>query len=581
MKNKTVFIWPLLFVILFVFLHTEYCYHFFFVEQSQVFLLDSDFAFEKIAEIGGGAKYLSGFLTQFFVEPYCGALIVSLLLTLSACLTYKILKVLHFEHPVILLALLPAFFLLLMQLDTNYNMAGTIAYLIMVFLAVCYLSIPTYKVRLLTAFILLPFIYFAIGPTALLLTVFIILVEVYKDHVRGWASLALFLEMCVMALLSVYTCSIEDFRKAFLTDFYYQPQMKLTKVIYFSWGCFILLFPLSLFLDRWKWYKTKTRTNLFLIFQLLCLSAIVYWGVSNYGAENSKKFKEGDYYIRTRQWNKVQDLYKGKINNLLYLNQLNTALLQNGQLAEQMFKYDQKGVNGLILPWNKMENSSVALSDLFFALGINSASHQFAFDGYVSGHYNGNVRMLQRLVQNNLIDGEYPVAEKFIHMLELTYAYKDWAQQQRKYLYNDELVKNDPVLGKLKQSLPDTVATWSNGYEANLKLLIRHNPGNKIFVEFLGCFYLVSKNLPAFKALLEEYYGTETLPVLPNHFQEAVLLAYENDVDSFRKYKIPVPMMNRFLNFRKHLLSGQSRESLVPLLFRTDGDTYWFYLIFK
>lgn len=46
----------------------------------------------------------------------------------------------------------------------------------------------------------------------------------------------------------------------------------------------------------------------------------------------------------------------------------------------------------------------------------------------------GNPRMLKRLVQTNLIYGAYPVAEKYIRILENTFYYKDWAKSQRKFL---------------------------------------------------------------------------------------------------------------------------------------------------
>ena len=134
---------------------------------------------------------------------------------------------------------------------------------------------------------------------------------------------------------------------------------------------------------------------------------------------------------------------------------LNMALANKGELSDKMFNFDQRGPQGLLVQWNKSENISCMLSDIYFTMGATASSQEMAFEGYVSAMEDGNPRMLKRLVQTNLIYGTYPVAEKYISILEKTYAYRDWAQSQRKYLYNDEVVESDPILGTRRRMLPD------------------------------------------------------------------------------------------------------------------------------
>lgn len=96
---------------------------------------------------------------------------------------------------------------------------------------------------------------------------------------------------------------------------------------------------------------------------------------------------------------------------------LNMALANKGELSDKMFNFDQRGPQGLLVQWNKSENISCMLSDIYFTMGATASSQEMAFEGYVSAMEDGNPRMLKRLVQTNLIYGTYPVAENISQYL--------------------------------------------------------------------------------------------------------------------------------------------------------------------
>ena len=64
----------------------------------------------------------------------------------------------------------------------------------------------------------------------------------------------------------------------------------------------------------------------------------------------------------------------------------------------------------------------------------------FALNGY-------NPTMLQMLVRIELMRGNYLVALKYITLLEKTVHYAGWATAQRRFLFDDEAVEQDPSLG--------------------------------------------------------------------------------------------------------------------------------------
>ena len=65
------------------------------------------------------------------------------------------------------------------------------------------------------------------------------------------------------------------------------------------------------------------------------------------------------------------------------------------------------------------------------------------------------------------------------------------------------------------------------GLAGDLALFLEKGPANSAALQYLGAMYLLAKDLEGFKALVEKYYGTEFLPVLPVHFQEAVIVMSE------------------------------------------------------
>ena len=110
------------------------------------------------------------------------------------------------------------------------------------------------------------------------------------------------------------------------------------------------------------------------------------------------------------------------------------ALARKGILADEAFKYTQHGPRGLMVAWNKSTTISALLSDVYFTMGNVAAAQEMAFESNIGALCDGNPRMTQRLVQTNLIYGAYPVAEKYIAVLENTFYYKYWAKAQRKFL---------------------------------------------------------------------------------------------------------------------------------------------------
>lgn len=583
MKLKVISFWLVVWSALFTFLQVYSKYHFYFIEQSQLFQSTWEYISDKLFLPGGFALVLSEFLVQFFILPYAGAAITTTILVIMGLCIRGIVRKIAPASEMFLLYLLPMVLVLFLHFDFNYFLAGTIALdwvLLIFYLCLC---IPDGKFRMVLEIILAPILFGLVGSAAFLFALLISIYEILNKTAKGyWGFVGLAL-VILCGVCSVYFAALGEYRFAFLPDVYYHTALKPNPVIYSSWISILLVLLVAFRLKSRKKEMGKKQLIAGVILQVVLLALLCWWGIPEYGDQKSIKVKELDYYARTEQWNKIIEASEGPQNNYLNLCYLNLALVKQGILADQMFHFDQKGLQGLLVTWNQTEHISTLLSEVAFAMGNSALAQEMAFEAFATAKGEGNPRMLKRLVQTNLIYGAYPIAEKYIDLLENTACYRKWATNQRRFLYNDTTVEKDPLLGTMRKSLPaNNYLLETKTIENDLSNLVEANPSNTAAIQYLGAFYLLEKNMDGLKNMIETYYGTEVLPVLPKSFQEAVITMSETDPDYWKRFHISISVLQRFAEYKKQVLANRNnRKNLQELMRRGYGDTYWFYYMFK
>ena len=583
MKYKLVAFWLIVFGALFAFLQMCFEYHFYYIEQSQLFLFSEAYIRNKLLLPGGFSMLVAEFLVQFFIRPYVGALVTAVLLTGVGVCTAGIVKRIAPVSGLFILYVLPMLALLFMHFDFNYRVQGTVCYLMMMALLCGYMRIRNDLFRLVAGCVLVPVLFWLAGSITVLFAGMVCLFEGLRKTPKWYISLIGVAEVLLLGVGTVYFSLMGEYRWVFGPDLYYHYTLHPKEIIYYSWICLPLVFLIAFFVrNKNSLSGKKLFAGISCIAQLARIAAVLWWGMPKYSDAKTLKLKKLDYFARTEQWDKTIEECKGKLTNFLYMCHLNMALANKGELSDKMFNFDQRGPQGLLVQWNKSENISCMLSDIYFTMGATASSQEMAFEGYVSAMEDGNPRMLKRLVQTNLIYGTYPVAEKYISILEKTYAYRDWAQSQRKYLYNDEVVESDPILGTRRRMLPDRNSlAMIKGLAGDLALFLEKGPANSATLQYLGAMYLLAKDLEGFKALVEKYYGTEFLPVLPVHFQEAVIVMSEKEPDYWKRFNVSETIVARFTDYKKQVLANRNNSAIAGLLNRSYGNTYWFYFMFK
>ena len=119
MMRVRIAIFALAAVAVFCFFQFWYPYHFFYHEQNQIFLWEWEYVSGYFQKSGGLASLVGDCLTQFYYYLYAGATILTVCITLSGLLMYKLMA----------------------NLKVNYWIALVLGLCVIVFLTICHFSI--------------------------------------------------------------------------------------------------------------------------------------------------------------------------------------------------------------------------------------------------------------------------------------------------------------------------------------------------------------------------------------------------------------------------------------------------------
>lgn len=269
------------------------------------------------------------------------------------------------------------------------------------------------------------------------------------------------------------------------------------------------------------------------------------------------------------------------VTNQLYMNYVNIALAQKGELGNKVFLFRPYGTGALLVKGNDTGAVHMLMSDVQYTVGCIAKSQQHAFEAQVSLPHSCGIQTLMRLVKTNLILGHYAVADKYLTKIAGTLFYKDWADKYRTFLYNDEAVEADEELGGKRRSLSHTNRfAMYDGWEIDLEDIIEANPQNHTAITYLGLSYLLSKNVEGFHRFLDRYYGTDCLKQLPLSFQQGVIVVFQQEKEKWNKYNLSPEVISLYNKYRDIYFQNQRNPNLKNILAKSFGNTFWYCLMF-
>ena len=132
---------------------------------------------------------------------------------------------------------------------------------------------------------------------------------------------------------------------------------------------------------------------------------------------------EYDYLVRCQDWNAIIAKADKKTPDLpMTVCATNLALGMKGLLGERLFDFYQNGRQGLVPPFTRNFSTIMLTGEVYWQLGLVNTAQRFAFESMEAiPNYTKSSRAVKRLVETNLVNGEYKVARKYLCLLEKTH----------------------------------------------------------------------------------------------------------------------------------------------------------------
>lgn len=233
-----------------------------------------------------------------------------------------------------------------------------------------------------------------------------------------------------------------------------------------------------------------------------------------------------DFLVRTEQWDKIiEKAEKKPATTPLSVSCVNLALSQKGMLADRLFEFYQNGGEGLFPTFTRDMISPVSTAEIFFRLGMVNDAERYMFEAQEAiPNYRKSARLTRRIIECEIINGNYQVAAKLLRRLQKTLFYSNWANQMMALLGNEKAINRHPVYGKLRKYREKKQDFLFSDQEMDqmLGLLFLNDNHNKMAYEYLMCYELLQRDMEKFMQYypLGRFVGYDHIP---RTFQEILI----------------------------------------------------------
>ena len=551
------------------------------LEHTNLFLGDWDFFLPSLNKLGGAVQWLGTWGIQFFDKPIWGVLMFLLpvygLFAITACLLRRKGKS---SGLWMFLAGWVAVTQLFSLYDFNFYWSGAVA-LCLAMSALWVLSFfKDNLLRNLLFILCIPLITWLLGSVVLVYVLAGVCLFATKKDV--WMTLIAPLAVCIGSIAGAYWlggCS--SLMAAVSPLLYFTPLLDISYYHLLPWVWVVLVWGSARFLSKVDIKKKVLALTVYFLGWIVPSVALVQYG-SIFRNQSNIDLWRLNHYAYTENWDAILQFLQGKpMNNYLFMNYVNMALAQKGELGNWAFNYSPKGMNALLVNANSTGSIRMLASDIHYMVGCVAEAQQHAFEAQVTFPTSLGIQTLKRLVKTNLIFGHYEVAEKYLNLIAKTTFHKDWAEKYRTYLYNDSAIEADAELGMKRKGLSKhNRFAMFYGWQQELEDILEACPQNEKAMNYLGLSYLLNKDMEGFGRFLDKYYGTESLQKLPPVFQQGVIALFQQEKDKWENYDLSPQVVNLYNQYRDLFFKNQKSPNLKNVMVRSYGYTFWYYLMF-
>lgn len=532
-----------------------------FQEQYQMFLFDTGYFLERIVLPGGLADYISEFLVQFYYMPVLGGAIIALLLMGIQAAVWGLMKQYGGRHdfPGYLLSFLPSIALWCAMGDQNVLLSFVVALFGALVIGWIHNRFHNRLVKVVFELVSTALVYWFLGPVVFLYAALMI-GDTLKNAKQkgnvfsgiGYSAVILILTIAWI-LLTTQTLQYPLYRIfAGLNYYRYPGAVSPLPFVVMVWAVVIPF--LGMIPCHRKSLQKLQQSKVVMVLSYVLVIVASWFGIKASFDEMTYELIDYDFLVRTEQWDKIiEKAEKKPATTPLSVSCVNLALSQKGVLADRLFEFYQNGGEGLFPTFTRDMISPVSTAEIFFRLGMVNDAERYMFEAQEAiPNYRKSARLTRRIIECEIINGNYQVAAKLLRRLQKTLFYSNWANQTMALLGNEKAINRHPIYGKLRKYREKKQDFLFSDREMDqmLGLLFLNDNHNRMAYEYLMCYELLQRDMEKFVQYypLGRFVGYDHIP---RTFQEILIGNWMKTHSDPRTipYSVDAQNVNNTLNF--------------------------------
>lgn len=566
MKNLMIKTWKPLLSLLFgvavvIFWAVPYVGGLCFQEQYQMFLFDSGYFLKRIVLPGGLADYISEFLVQFYYMPVLGGAFIALLLMGIQAAVWGLMKQYGARHdfPGYLLSFLPSIALWCAMGDQNVLLSFVVALFGALVIGWIHNRFHNRLVKVVFELVSTALVYWLLGPVVFLYAALMIGDTLKNAKQKGNVfsgigySAGILILTVAWILLTTQTLQYPLYRIfAGLNYYRYPGAISPLPFVVMVWAVVIPF--LGMIPCRQKSLQKLQQSKVVIVLSYVLVIVASWFGIKASFDEMTYELIDYDFLVRTEQWDKIiEKAEKKPATTPLGVSCVNLALSQKGMLADRLFEFYQNGGEGLFPTFTRDMISPVSTAEIFFRLGMVNDAERYMFEAQEAiPNYRKSARLTRRIIECEIINGNYQVAAKLLRRLQKTLYYGNWANQTMALLGNEKAINRHPIYGKLRKYREKKQDFLFSDREMDqmLGLLFLNDNHNRMAYEYLMCYELLQRDMEKFVQYypLGRFVGYDHIP---RSFQEILIGNWMKTHSDPRTipYSVDAQNVNNTLNF--------------------------------
>ena len=595
MKNLMIKTWKPLLSLLFgvavvIFWAVPYVGGLCFQEQYQMFLFDTGYFLERIVLPGGLADYISEFLVQFYYMPVLGGAIIALLLMGIQTAVWGLMKQYGARHdfPGYLLSFLPSIALWCAMGDQNVLLSFVVALFGALVIGWIHNRFHNRLIKVVFELVSTALVYWFLGPVVFLYAALMIGDTLKNAKQKGNVfsgigySAGILILTIAWILLTTQTLQYPLYRIfAGLNYYRYPGAISPLPFVVMVWAVVIPF--LGMIPCHRKSLQKLQQSKVVIALSYVLVIVASWFGIKASFDEMTYDLIDYDFLVRTEQWDKIiEKAEKKQATTPLSVSCVNLALSQKGVLADRLFEFYQNGGEGLFPSFTRDMISPVSTAEIFFRLGMVNDAERYMFEAQEAiPNYRKSARLTRRIVECEIINGNYQVAAKLLRRLQKTLFYSNWANQMMALLGNEKAINRHPVYGKLRKYREKKQDFLFSDREMDqmLGLLFLNDNHNKMAYEYLMCYELLQRDMEKFMQYypLGRFVGYDHIP---RTFQEILIGNWMKTHSDPRTipYSVDAQNVNNTLNFIQLYMQNPKDPQLNQQPYVSNA---WYYMVIQ